>query len=46
MAEAAQGAGSAEKAAALAQKAAHFNELSFNFAYVKKKAERFKGTSL
>lgn len=46
MAEAAQGAGSAEKATALAQKAAHFNELSFNFAYVKKKAERFKGTSL
>jgi len=38
MAEAAQGAGSAEKATAIAQKAAHFNELSFNFAYVKKKA--------
>jgi len=46
MAEAAQGAGGAEKASALAQKAAHFNELSFNFAYVKKKAERFKSTSL
>jgi tetratricopeptide (TPR) repeat protein len=46
MAEAAQGAGSGEKAAALAQKAAHFNELSFNFAYVKKRAERFKNTSL
>jgi tetratricopeptide (TPR) repeat protein len=46
MAEAAQGAGNAEKATALAQKAAHFNELSFNFAYVKKKAERFKSTSL
>jgi tetratricopeptide (TPR) repeat protein len=46
MAEAAQGAGSAEKAAALAQKAAHFNELSFNFAYVKNKASRFKGTAL
>ncbi len=46
MAEAAQGAGNAEKASALAQKAAHFNELSFNFAYVKKKAEGFKSTSL
>ena len=46
MAEAAQGAGSAEKATAIAQKAAHFNELSFNFAYVKKKAERFRGSSL
>jgi tetratricopeptide (TPR) repeat protein len=46
MAEAAQGAGNPEKAAALAQKAAHFNELSFNYAYVKKKAGRFKGTSL
>jgi tetratricopeptide (TPR) repeat protein len=46
MAEAAQGAGSAEKAAALAQKAAHFNELSFNYAYVKKKAGRLKSTSL
>jgi tetratricopeptide (TPR) repeat protein len=46
MAEAAQGAGSAEKATALAQKAAHFNELSFNFAYVKNKASRFRGTAL
>jgi len=46
MAEAAQGAGSAEKATAFAQKAAHFNELSFNFAYVKKKAERFRASSL
>jgi tetratricopeptide (TPR) repeat protein len=46
MAEAAQGAGSAEKATALAQKAAHFNELSFNYAYVKKKAERFRASSL
>lgn len=46
MAEAAQGAGNAERASALAQKAAHFNELSFNFAYVKKRAEQFKGTSL
>ncbi|HEU4937827.1 MAG TPA: tetratricopeptide repeat protein [Vicinamibacterales bacterium] len=46
MAEAAQGAGSTEKATALAQKAAHFNELSFNFAYVKKKAERFRASSL
>ena len=46
MAEAAQGAGNAEKATAFAQKAARFNELSFNFAYVKKKAERFKATSL
>jgi tetratricopeptide (TPR) repeat protein len=46
MAEAAQGAGSSEKAIALAQKAAHFNELSFNFAYVKNKASRFRGTAL
>src|SRR4051812_14968712 len=43
MAEAAQGSGNTERATALAQKAAHFNELSFNFAYVKKKAERFRG---
>jgi tetratricopeptide (TPR) repeat protein len=46
MAEAAQGAGNTERATALAQKAAHFNELSFNFAYVKKRAERFGASSL
>jgi tetratricopeptide (TPR) repeat protein len=38
MAEAAQGASDTARATALAQKAAHFNELSFNFAYVKKRA--------
>ena len=48
---AADGAGGAgcrqrERASALAKKAAHFNELSFNFAYVKKRAERFSGMSL
>lgn len=41
MAQAAQGAGNHERAATLANKAAHFNELSFNFAYVKSKASRF-----
>jgi hypothetical protein len=41
MARTAQGAGNTERAAALANKAAHFNELSFNFAYVKSKASRF-----
>src|SRR3954463_6040906 len=46
MADAAQGGGNTERAAALAQKAAHFNELSFNFAYVKKRAERFRASSL
>jgi len=46
MAQAEQGAGNAQRASALAQKAAHFNELSFNFAYVKKRAERFSGMSL
>jgi tetratricopeptide (TPR) repeat protein len=45
-AQAAQGAGDTSRATALAQKAAHFNELSFNFAYVKSKAERFRGTAL
>lgn len=40
-ARAAQGAGHTERAAAFANKAAHFNELSFNFAYVKGKASRF-----
>ena len=45
-AQAAQGAGDTERASALAQKAAHFNELSFNFAYVKSKASRFRGTAL
>ena len=45
MARAAQGAGNNERAAALANKAAHFNELSFNFAYVKNKASRFGSAS-
>ena len=45
-AQAAQGAGDTQRASALAQKAAHFNELSFNFAYVKSKAERFRPSSL
>lgn len=45
-AQAAQGAGDATRASALAQKAAHFNELAFNFAYVKNKAERFRASSL
>ncbi len=40
MARAAQAAGNSERAATLANKAAHFNELSFNFAYVKTKASR------
>ncbi len=40
MAQAAQGAGDTQQAAALAQKVAHFNELSFNFAYVKSKATK------
>jgi tetratricopeptide (TPR) repeat protein len=46
MARAAQGSGNAERAAALANKAANFNELSFNFAYVKSKASRFAATSM
>jgi hypothetical protein len=41
MARAAQAAGNNERAATFANKAAHFNELSFNFAYVKNKASRF-----
>jgi len=41
MARAAQAAGNNERAAMFANKAAHFNELSFNFAYVKNKASRF-----
>jgi len=45
MARATQGSGSTEAAAALANKAAHFNELSFNFAYVRSKASRFGATS-
>ena len=45
MAQAAQGAGEIQRAATLAGKAAHFNELSFNFAYVKSKALRFGTTS-
>jgi len=43
-ARAAQGVGNTESAAVLANKAAHFNELSFNFAYVKSKASRFGST--
>lgn len=42
---AAKGAGDATRAAALAAKAAHFNEISFNFAYVKGKAARVSGTA-
>jgi hypothetical protein len=45
MARAVQGSGDTQRAAALADKAAHFNELSFNFAYVKSKASRFGATS-
>jgi len=45
MARAALGSGNTERATALANKAAHFNELSFNFAYVKSKASRFGATS-
>jgi len=45
MARATQGAGNTERATALANKAAHFNELSFNFAYVKGKASRFGAAS-
>jgi tetratricopeptide (TPR) repeat protein len=43
---AARGAGNTERANELAQKAAHFNELSFNFAYVKSKGDRARATSL
>jgi tetratricopeptide (TPR) repeat protein len=46
MAQSAQGAGEIQRAAKLAGKAAHFNELSFNFAYVRSKASRFGGTAL
>ncbi len=42
---AAQGAGDAARAAALARKAAEFNEISFNFAYVKGKAARVQGAA-
>jgi tetratricopeptide (TPR) repeat protein len=46
LARAAQGAGDTSRATALADKAAHFNELSFNFAYVKNRAARFKSSAL
>ena len=46
MARAAQGAGDQARASSIAARAAHFNELSFNFAYVKGKAARFGATSL
>ena len=45
MARAAQAAGNNERASAFANKAAHFNELSFNFAYVKNKASRIGSAS-
>lgn len=45
MARAAQGAGNTETATTLANNVAHFNELSFNFAYVKSKASRFGTTT-
>jgi len=45
IARAAQAAGNNERAATFANKAAHFNELSFNFAYVKNKASRFGSPS-
>jgi tetratricopeptide (TPR) repeat protein len=41
-----QGAGDAQKAAAFGAKAAKFNELSFNFGYVKSKASKIRGTAL
>lgn len=42
---AAQGAGDAPRGAALAKKAAQFNEISFNFAYVKAKAAQVSGAA-
>jgi tetratricopeptide (TPR) repeat protein len=41
---AAHGAGDATRGAALARKAAQFNEISFNFAYVKTKAAQVRAT--
>ena len=40
------GAGDATRGAALARKAAQFNEISFNFAYVKGKAAQVRGTGV
>ena len=42
---AAEGAGDAARGTSLAKKAAQFNEISFNFAYVKGKAARVRGTT-
>lgn len=46
VAVAAEGAGDSARAAAFATKAAQFNEISFNFAYVKNKARHLPGTGL
>jgi tetratricopeptide (TPR) repeat protein len=43
---AAEGAGDAARAASFAARAAKFNEISFNFAYVKNEARRAPGTGL
>jgi tetratricopeptide (TPR) repeat protein len=45
MAEALKGAGDAKAAAAMATKAANFNQLSFNYGYVRAKAKKLEGTS-
>jgi tetratricopeptide (TPR) repeat protein len=45
-ASAAEGAGDAARAAAYASKASAFNEISFNFAYVKNAARHVTGTQL
>jgi tetratricopeptide (TPR) repeat protein len=44
-AEAMKGAGDAKGAAAMAAKAANFNQLSFNYGYIRAKAKKFEGTS-
>ena len=46
VAVAAEGVGDSARASAFATKAAQFNEISFNFAYVKNKARRLPGTGL
>ena len=46
VAVAAGGAGDSARASAFATKAAQFNEISFNFAYVKNKARRLPGTGV
>jgi tetratricopeptide (TPR) repeat protein len=45
MAEAMKGGGDAKGAAAMASKAANFNQLSFNYGYVRAKAKKLEGTS-